>query len=228
VKKLLLSALTIGVVVCSTSSQAALDFASLAGSQMQFGPGSEFSITDSVFSDGALGDGAAQWQITSLGSAMGLKGAFTGGPWTFGAITINGAIQTANVTTTTGAFAIDDGSGNLLTGNVNWVQVFTVGAVGGLNAGATINVTGISYAGSNAALLALLSGSGNGSMDLSFQFATPESLTQLADGATIGTSYSGSLTAASVPEPATIIAGLLLLLPLGMSTFRILRKNPAE
>jgi hypothetical protein len=32
----------------------------------------------------------------------------------------------------------------------------------------------------------------------------------------------------SVPEPSTIVAGALLLLPLGVSTLRILRRNKAE
>jgi hypothetical protein len=225
--KIPLAVMTVAVATLhAVTARADLDFSSLPTSQIQFGPGSEFSITGGV-SDSALlpVNSLAQFQITSSGAAMGLEGAFGGGPWAFGPITVNGIVQTANVTTTTGKFAIDDGTGTLLTGNVDWVQVFTIGATGGLNAGATVNITGMSYAGSNAALLALLQNAGTGTMDLSFQFASSESLTQLADGATIGTSYSGSLTA--VPEPATIIAGVLLLLPLGMSTLRILRRGCA-
>jgi hypothetical protein len=229
-KKFLLSTLSVGVMLCAATANAALDFASLPGSDIQFGPGSQFTVTSSLLPDAALAGGSAQWWITSSGPASGLFGAFSGGPWTYGAITINGdGSQTANVLTTGGAFAIDDGAGKLLTGNVNWVQVYTLGATGGLNAGAMINITGLSYTGSNAALLALLATS-DGTMQLAFQFATTESLTDLSDGATIGTSYNGTLAAAAataVPEPATIIAGLLLLLPLGMSTLRILRKNAA-
>jgi hypothetical protein len=222
-KKLLAGFVTGAVMTCAVATQASLDYSSLPGSEIVFGPGSQFTVSDSVFADSSLGDGAAQFQVTSTGAGSGLFGSFSGGPWNYGPITINGGLQTANVTTPGGSFAIDDGSGHLLTGNVNWVQVFTLGATGGLNAGASINITDLSYSGSNAALLALLSTSGTGSMDLSFQFATAESLTQLSDGATIGTSYSGSLTA--VPEPATIFACLLLLFPLGLSTIRILRKN---
>jgi F0F1-type ATP synthase assembly protein I len=33
------------------------------------------------------------------------------------------------------------------------------------------------------------------------------------------------LTATAVPEPTTLISGVLLLLPFGASTLRILRKN---
>jgi hypothetical protein len=225
-KTALFSLLAVGPLLCAANSQASLDFASSGASAIQFGPGSTFSITDSTTADASLGDGFAQWHVTTAGAAAGLNGAFSGGPWTFGTVNTMGPIQTANVTTTGGSFAIDDGLGNLLTGNVNWVQVFTLGVTGGLNAGATINVTDLSYSGANAALLALLTSS-DGSMDLTFQFGTAESLSQIAAGAEDSTSYSGSLTGAAVPEPATVIAGFLLLLPLGMSTLRILRKTRA-
>jgi hypothetical protein len=64
-------------------------------------------------------------------------------------------------------------------------------------------------------------------VNLIFQFSTPESLTQLSSSGGTAGSYSGDLTAAlvPVPEPTTIIAGALLLLPLGASTLRILRRN---
>ncbi len=39
--------------------------------------------------------------------------------------------------------------------------------------------------------------------------------------------FEGKPTTSSVPEPSTIVAGALLLLPFGVSTLRILRKNRA-
>jgi hypothetical protein len=222
--RIFLATLTAGVAICAATSQAALDFANLTGTAIEFTSGSQFSFTG----------GAAQWDVTTPGSAAeGLDGAFsvTGGSWTYGPITTSSTIlgvqETANVTTTGGTLAINDGGGNFLTGNINWVQIYTLnGAIGGLNAGATVNVTGLTYSGSNAALLALLSGSGDGTLDLTFQFDPAVMLDALANTAVpVDTSYSGSLTA--VPEPATILAGVLLLLPLGMSTLRILRKNRA-
>jgi hypothetical protein len=61
---------------------------------------------------------------------------------------------------------------------------------------------------------------------LTFQFNPGESLTQLTTGSDQVGSYSGSLAAATaVPEPSTVFAGALLLLPFGISSVRILRKH---
>ena len=222
-KRTLFVALIIGGVLSATISRASLSFSSLGGSAVVFGPGSQFSIPGGI-SDSWLPGGTAQWAITTPGTALGLNGAFGGGPWTYGAITTSGSEQYATVTTPGGTIAIYDGT-HLLTGNVNWVQVYTLGSEGGLNAGATINITGLTYSGSNTALEALLAGGGNGAVNLTFRFATPDSLTQLSSSGGTAGSYSGDLVAVPVPEPTTIIAGALLLLPLGASTLRILRRN---
>jgi hypothetical protein len=98
---------------------------------------------------------------------------------------------------------------------------------GGVNAAATVNISGMTYTGANPDLIALVNqASGSGSVNLSFQFATPGTLSFLTSGTgPYGTSYSGSMTAV-IPEPATIIAGALLLLPFGASTIGILRRRP--
>jgi hypothetical protein len=223
-KRILFTALILTGMLTVTNSRASLSFASLSGSSVEFGPGSQFNITASTTADGNFTGGFAQWDITTAGAAANLNGAFSGGPWTYGTITTSGPLQTANVAPG-GTFAIDDGAGHLLSGNVNWVQVYTVGSTGGFNAGATINLTGMTYSGSNTALDALLASAGDGSMNLTFQFGTTESLTQLSQltGHLDSQSYSGTL--APVPEPTTVLAGALLLLPLGASAFRILRRN---
>jgi hypothetical protein len=66
-------------------------------------------------------------------------------------------------------------------------------------------------------------------MDVTFQFSPGMTLTQLTSGSGPYTSsFSGSMSGVSgVPEPTTIIAGALLLLPFGASAVRILRKNRA-
>jgi hypothetical protein len=49
---------------------------------------------------------------------------------------------------------------------------------------------------------------------------------EIGDGGSgAGTANIESITISSVPEPTTVIAGLLLLLPFGVSTLRILRKS---
>lgn len=222
-KRLLIAVVTVGAALSATVTQASLDFGALPGSQLEFGPGSTFSVTGSIVPSVPLGANA-QWDITSPGPAVSLEGIFTGGPWTYGGITINGTDQTASVATKPGTtFEIADGSGDLAVGNVNWVTISTSAGIGGVNGSAVVNITGMTYSGSNLALKALVADSA-GSVNMSFQFIPAKTLTQLsATTSAFDTSYSG--TFAPVPEPTTIVAGFLLLVPLCMSTLRILRRN---
>ena len=70
---------------------------------------------------------------------------------------------------------------------------------------------------------------GIGGIRIASGFASPEdNFNAYVDGFTIGTA-AGTTTYdfEPVPEPTTMIAGALLLLPFGASTIRILRKNRA-
>jgi hypothetical protein len=236
--RILLSTVVIGAALSATVAQASLNFAAIAGTVNNpnsgssiefFGTASQFAITDSTTTDASLGGtGLAQWQASD-----GLYGRFNGGPWSYGPITggPNGPVQTAMVTTSTGSIAIDDGAGFVLTGNINWVQVSTLFAAGSLNAAATVNISGLAYGGVNNDLSALVLSGGLGSVNLTFQFEPGLNLTQLTtDSApstptTYETSYSGSIVGVPVPEPTTMIAGALLLLPFAASTLRIFRKS---
>jgi hypothetical protein len=53
------------------------------------------------------------------------------------------------------------------------------------------------------------------------------SITNVIFGFGTGTDSSGSSRTSSVPEPSTIVAGALLLLPFGVSTLRVLRRKQA-
>jgi hypothetical protein len=120
---------------------------------------------------------------------------------------------------------------NTLTGNVSWNQIHLVSnGQGGISDSLSVNLTGIAYTGANADLLALASQPNNGNLNLTFQFSgTDPTLTGLFAGTgTQSVSYSGSISSAAstaVPEPSTVVAGALLLLPFGVSTLRILRKH---
>jgi hypothetical protein len=215
--------LAAGLVAATVTSQAALslNFSNLEDTTIQFGAGSSFQLNPTA---GSLA--TPQFEITSslggTGSANGLFGWINGNPWTIGAITTSGNLQTASVTGAAFLF-LNDGAGNDLTGNLNWVTIHTFNSAGGINAALALNVTGLTYAGGNADLLTLAAG-GTGSLNLTFQFSSGATLTDLTTGTSAQvTSYSGSL--AVVPEPSTMIAGALLLLPFGATTLRILRKR---
>ena len=224
-QKMVVAAVAAGLVFSAFTSQASL---SLSLSNQGLNTGIQFNGASSSFqlnpAPGSLG--SPQFAVTSEtggSSAIGLKGWINGSPWTIGPISVSGTTQTATVTGL-GSLFLNDGAGNNLTGNLNWITIETVQSLGGINAALSVNVTGLAYTGINADLLALANG-GNGSLNLSIQINPGQTLTQLTTGSAQIGSYSGSLAGAMVPEPSTMIAGALLLLPLGASSLRILRKH---
>jgi hypothetical protein len=152
--------------------------------------GYDFAVTDVGGSDGT-------------GTAVGLLGNI-GGTYTIGAITVDGNRQSAPVTGS-GTFSIDDGAGNLLTADIAFLTIFTDGEAGNVNAGGTLNLTNVSYSGTNADLLTLEALS-PGTLGVSFNFTPARTLTELANSPQDTTNWNGDLIAA-VPAPA----GLLLL-----------------
>jgi hypothetical protein len=158
-----------------------------------------------------------QWHITTESggsSALNLNGAFnfgSGGPFHYGPITTTGSgltmIQQATVTGPLGTMIINDGTGNL-SASVNFRDVETFATSGGgMNANLAVNLSGVTYSGSNPDLL-FLKAAQSATLDLSFQFSPGETLTQLSTGTgPYLTSFSGSLTA--VPEPSTLVLAAL-------------------
>ncbi len=129
------------------------------------------------------------------------------GTFTIGAITTDGGTQSAPVTGA-GQLMIFDGV-DTLTADLDLVDIFTNGAIGGTNVNAVLNSTNVAYTGGEANLLALLGGART---ILSFQFDVPTSLTTLATVPTQN-SFSGTLgTPVVIPEPATmgLVGGILL------------------
>ena len=206
----------------TTHASLTLDFAVATGSAIQFnGTSYSFEFTSTGY----------QWEITSAigsqatGSAIGLYGSFAGGPFGYGGISSPfPGVQTASVTTPT-ILEIFDGTG-FLTANASFTDVSTSfnGVLGIINLNSVVNLSHFSYIGTNADLMTLAQ-SGEGSLVMSFPFTTTETLTQLSSGSTpIATSYSGNIEAVPMPEPATMAAGALLLIPLGWGSLRMFRK----
>jgi hypothetical protein len=213
--------------VVTSQAQLSLNFASTPGATIQFnGTASSFQFDASTLvlrpPIGTYYVGS-QWSIGSetggTGSALGLLGVVNNSPFSYGPITTviagTDTDESAYVTGPLGALAINDGVGNFLTGNVDWMQVATFNSAGAINALLTINVTGLAYAGINADLLTLVA-DGPGSMNVSFQFSPSETLSQLTSGSgPYNTSFSGSISV--VPEPSSFslfgfggaLAGLL-------------------
>jgi hypothetical protein len=111
---------------------------------------------------------------------------------------------------------INNGAGDDLTGTINWITIATYYvSVGVLNADVNVNLSDVSYSGTNPDLQSIQANQ-PGIVDVSFQFLPGETLSQLSSGTgPYMTSFSGSITTA-VPEPASIalagLGGLTLLL----------------
>ena len=207
--KSIMTILAAGVLGAGLTSQQAhaivLDFSSDLGASMRF-EGTNNSFT---FDDGPSG---RDFMITlvhdGFNDSLGLKGNITG-DFTIGAITTAGTMESAPVTSVGGAISIFDGFTSL-TGDIAWIDIFTNGSTGGLNAGGAINVTNFSYGGSNNDLMTLANlGMSSGMAALSFQFVPAQSLSVVtADGTTTTTSYSGSISSSSanVPDGGSTLA----------------------
>ena len=191
-----------GLVLLTASSQAqlTLNFASNPGASVQFnGAADSFSFNSD--------NNGWQWNVTSEvggSSALGLNASVNNSPFSYGPITTSGSVQYATVLGPLGNLVMSDGAANLM-GTVNWIDVATYGAGSGLfNASLDINVSNIHYSGSNPDLQYLVANQ-PGSMDVSFQFSTTETLTQLSTGdGPYSTSFSGSLSVVPIPEPSTL------------------------
>jgi hypothetical protein len=219
-KNILFGVVMAGLVLSTVSSRADMSLNFASTSTIQFnGTNSSFQFNSDSF--------GYQWKIVGedggTGSAQGLYGKFLNGPFSYGSISslsYPGLVyQYASVTGPLAQMVIDDGLGYSLTGLVNWVQVSTLNAGGFLNDSGSlvVNVTGLSYLGSNADLQAFV-GETLGSMTLSFQFSPGKTLSQLTCGnGPYATSFSGSVStgaSSTVPEPKMIsffVSGLCLL-----------------
>jgi len=199
------SLLIVGWVAGFAQASPTLDIASSPGSSTA--PGSTINFngagTNTTFAFSPAPDGSDFTVISEqggTGAAINLTGLISG-TYTIGAITTIGSLQTATVTGT-GQLSIGTAAtGGVLTANLNWVDIFQAGTSGDLNVGGVLNLSNVSYTGSNADLQALALES-VGSATLDFTFNPALSLAQLtANGASNSTSYSGTIY--TVPAPPT-------------------------
>ena len=215
----------VGLALSAATSHAtlSLDFSSTVGSTIQFnGSADSFQFNTST----TPGYSGSQFYITSENGgagdgtlAVGLFGVFNNGPFNYDNITSGGGLQSATVTGPLASLVLSDGLGNNLTGTVNWVEITTLGSAGGINGDLIINLTGLAYSGSNQDLKTLVAAS-EGALDLTFQFGSGMTLSQLSSGSGgYTTSFSGSMSVqTAVPEVSQVYAILFLMGILGAAS----------
>lgn len=154
------------------------------------------------------GDFAVTGPLTGLtNSLLGTVGSI-GGNYTFGAIS-GTTFQSASVTSNNGTFSlIDSIGGGVLSATVAWIDIYTFGTTGGLNAGGSVNLTNFTYTGGTgpSANFVTLLASTNPVSTLTFQFTPARSLTSLrSTGGSTSYSLSYSADVPAVPEPASMV-----------------------
>lgn len=189
-----------------------------------------------------LPPGAAQFQISQNFLGAGLLGEFTAHNLPLGVaqvginhVTSYGSFAIASIVNNANAITdlrIHDGFGGTLIAPVVWQIISTTSSGGNLAAQGLIAVNDITYTSPNPnpELVAIRNTSGQ-FLTLSFNFlgVTAPVLKNLMTPAYnpngMAVPFSGELKATAVPEASTALAGLILLLPFGVSTLRILRRN---
>jgi hypothetical protein len=204
-----------GLAVASASSVMAaneFDYSSLSNAAINFTGSGHFNFTPTTsFVTGG----------SSLGpNGVGLFGGMTG-TYTIGAITTISGTSTAPVTGS-GGFFLTDAANVKLNGTLTFDNIIQSGTGSILNYTADVNLTGLSYAGSNPALQHLASQVSV--MDtLDFTFIPAVSLSALVAGGQ-STSFSGSIngTTASTPDggmTVVLLGGAFTAMGLARSKF---------
>jgi hypothetical protein len=212
----------LAVALCAGPSARAasitLDIAAVPNGNIDFagagaGNGASFSFTNDF----------TITETTGNHSSVGFLGTI-GGTFTYTTVTPTvtpaGVLDTAVATASNGSLSISDGTTSL-TGTVSSMNISTLGAGGTINYSGSIDLSGISYTGSNIELLALKNdvdmNSAGGILTVTFQFTNPsQTLTSLEIGNN-STSYSGTISASgefngqTVPEPGSLCLGCIAL-----------------
>jgi hypothetical protein len=203
-KVVTVSCLGVALAFASNALALQIDYSNTSGSSINFDGNSHFSFSP----------GTDSFSVTS-GSAQGLLGDISG-QFTIGSITTVGAQSSADVSGS-GELVIHDGTANLKA-TLTWVDIVQVGTGSTLNDLGTVNLSGISYNGSNADLLALAA-AGSGINVLTFQFPTTVSLSDLASSSH-STSFSGSIFGPQVVSDGGMTVTLLGLALSGLALVR--------
>jgi len=218
--KIVAGAAVAGLALSAASSQAqitiqiansinqAITFTGAASGNTTFSLGG-FNVTSTSPNDPTL---VGQLGTLSGGTGYSLVASSYSGPGTVQSVNISGTEQ----------LSLDG-----LTATVGFKQLASLNMGDVIDTTGVLNLTGINYSGTDATLLALKN-DGTANFNVTFQGYTVGNLLALGSGSTDTSSFSATIQASSaspVPEANTIVAGALMLLPLGIGAVRAIRKE---
>ncbi len=193
-----------------------LEFSNVGNATIYFPGDSTFNFTDST----ASGSSGFDFQITGSDGndpdTVGLYGNLSG-PFTIGTITqYFPGVETAPITGT-GSFSIKDENGITLTATItSFDSIFRAGGGNIINWEGNVNLSNISYTGSNTDLQSLTYGT-DPILIISFTFTPAITLYQMKSGASDSTSYSGTLNVVPLPGSVLLLGtGIIGLALLGL------------
>jgi len=213
-KKLYVMAVVAGLAIVGSGSAMAVTINYSSSFESGLGSAINFNGTGGFYFsvDGAGND----FQITGpIGnSANGDYGTMGTQVFTIGTISGNSASVSGSTTLTI------VGGGGTLTGTLTWLNIQQQGTGGNLNLIGNVNLTGVTYTGTDATLKALATNSGGNDLDtLSFQFGSDMTLAQLVGPPAQNSSYSGSIS--NSPDGGATV----MLLGAALSAMGLLRRK---
>jgi hypothetical protein len=170
-----------------------IDYSNLANTSINFNGTGGFSFSN-------VANQNIKITGSTTGQSIGLDGEITGN-YQIGAISTFGTTSVANVTGT-GSLIIYDGA-NTLTATLTWDDIVQTGTGSTINDNGVVNLSSITYAGTDADLVNLQNALGAVNT-LTFSFTPAKTLSSLTT-APASTSFAGSIStvAPSVPDNAS-------------------------
>ena len=194
------------MATASVASAFSLDFSNLLGTTITFTGTGVPNTSSFAFMPEGGGNDFIFTNETGGNSCVGLQGTIEGTfqiqNLQFGPL----GIQTAKAVGP-GTITIFDAALKPWVATVNWFDIYTLGATGGLNYQPLINLTNITCGGTNPDLQAFALAD-NGIATVTFQFAPAKSLSALTAANQVNsTSYSGSLSYVVPIPPSALLLG---------------------
>ena len=221
---LAVSVVALGCSLGTTRADIVINFSSLAGGGVYFDGQSHFSFIPAPTT--------SQFQVTDIGTQESGDDGYITSPspsgFSIGTVGLDENGNEVAPISGNGSFTIVDHNGLDFSGTVTWLSMSASPGFGGLNLNAILNLSSITYLGTEADLVAIQNiGAASDIITFTIDDQTADLYSLKSTPDTID-NFNGLVYAAvPVPEPTTLFAGALFALPFGAGALRVLRRKQA-